>query len=323
LELPTGKADHTRQIDAVILSEDGLGIIDFKHALGEFTPSLDDRPWEYANGKTVASGSRNNPNPFRQMEGQREALYLKFAELVRHVNEAELPKPFREHATRKLKSKKSNKHFYHFDIAARCVLTGTRFDMPHYKREKHQRWFDIIWMEETPEFAKTLSFNKGLRLSQPLIRAVIDDLLGLSPWIELETLYRKPYGYLNRTDADMSVPLLSAMVTVGRSSDLDVRAPKERKHVSRRHAIIRQMPGGVILQDTDSTHGTWVNGVRLDSGIERRLVHNDTITFGRLIDGAPSVHSVQFRYVEAGQMEAFDVEETMGFPLDTSWFGEE
>lgn len=324
LDLPTGKADHTRQVDAVLLSEDGLGVLDFKHALGAFTPTLDDRPWVYATGKHVSSGSRKNANPFRQVEGQREAVYHKLLQLPDYMNAAELPKPLREHATRKLKSKKSNKNYYHFEVAGRCVLTGTHFDMPDYKKERHQRWFDIIWMDEVPRFAKTLSFNKGMRLSDKLIRTMVHDLFGLSPWIELESLYRKPYGYLQHTVTGRREPLLSAVVTIGRNPDLDIRTPLERKHVSRRHAVIRQTPNGAIIQDMNSTHGTWVNSQRVSPNTERPLRHNDTVTLGSMVDDAPSVFSMEFRYVDAGRADEPDLEETMGMPLDDNlWFPED
>ncbi len=312
LDLPTGKAEHTRQIDALILSEDGLGVIDFKNALAPFTPTLDEQPWKYENGKYVTSGSKNNPNPYHQMLGQREAVYMRLAQLTAHVNEAELPKPLREHCERKLKSKKSNKHFYHFEVAARCVLTGARFEIGEFKREKHQRWFDIMWLDETPDFAKSLSFNKGLTLSEKLIRTLIDDLFALSPWVELEGLYRKPYAYLKRLSDNRTDPLLSTIVTIGRSSDLDVRVMPEMKHVSRRHAIIRQTPDGSVIRDTDSTHGTWINDTQLETGGERPLKHNDLITFGRLKNGKASPYSVQFRYEDATRTELPELEETMG-----------
>lgn len=299
LELPTGHADHTRQIDALILSEDGLGVLDFKNAHAPFTPTLDERPWLYTNGKPVVSGSRKNANPYMQIVGQREAVYQKLTELPTYINESELPKPLREHAQRNLKRKKANKQFYHFEIAARCVLTGVRFEIPHYKRQSHQRWFDIMWLDEAPRFAKTLSFNKGLRLSPHLLRTIIHDLFAVSPWIELESLYRKPFAYLQRMDVETGTrePLLSTTVTLGRSTDLAVRIAPNNKHVSRNHARIRQTPDGAVIADLNSTNGTWVNGAQVIPGSERVLNHDDRITLGKMIDGQPSDQSVVFRYI--------------------------
>ena len=69
VQLPTGKRENKRQVDALLLSEDGMAILDFKNAHGAFVPSLDDRAWLYDNGKTVKSGTANNP--YRQLADAR------------------------------------------------------------------------------------------------------------------------------------------------------------------------------------------------------------------------------------------------------------
>ncbi|MCA9914360.1 MAG: FHA domain-containing protein [Anaerolineae bacterium] len=314
LSLPTGKADHTRQVDALILSEDGIGVLDFKNAHAPFVPTLDDRPWEYDNGKKVKAGS--SKNPFRQIEAQREAVYQMLTSLPLLINETQLPKPFVQHAGRNLKSKKSNKHFYHFEVPARVVLTGERFVIPEYKRESNQRWFDIIWMEECPQFTKTLSFNKGVTLSQDVIRVMIEKLFKMSPWIELESLYRKPYGYLAGDTLSSPLPLLLSSMSLGRRSDLAVRIPAERKHVSRRHATIRQTPHGAVIRDEGSTNGTWVNGVRLKKEGQCLLHHEDTIVLGKL-DTGNSAQNATFTYLQhlnsLQPMNLPEFEETVSF----------
>jgi len=293
LSLPTGKADHTRQVDALILSEDGIGVLDFKNAHAPFTPTLDDRPWEYDNGKKVKAGS--SKNPFRQIEAQRESLYLMLGNLPLMVDERTLPKPFVQHAGRNLKSKKSNKSFYHFEIPARIVLTGDHFEIPEFKRESNQRWFDIMWMEDCPQFAKSISFNKGVHLTQDVIRVIIDKLFNMSHWYEVESLYRKPYGYLSGDTLSSPLPLLLTSVGMGRHSDLAVRIPRERKHVSRQHATIMQTPKGVVIQDEGSTNGTWVNGVKLPKNGKHLLRHSDTIILGK-VESENSDQSASFTF---------------------------
>jgi len=314
LSLPTGKAKHVRQIDALLLSEDGIGVLDFKNAHASFTPSLDDRPWLYTNQKTVKAGKSDNP--FRQIEAQRYSVYLALQNLPQFIKHRPLPKPFLQHAQRSLKSRKSNKHFHHFEIAGRVVLTGKKFELPPFKREKHQRWFDIIWMDECADFAQSISFNKGMRLSPEVIRVMIDDLFMMSPWIELESLYRKPYAYLRFNDDSQPIPLLHTSATLGRSSDLAVRIDPNNKHISRRHAIIRQTPAGSIICDAGSTNGTWINGIRLQYGQEWRLHHEDVITLGKLQNNVPDAQSVQLVYLNhldsSSSANLPEFEETVG-----------
>lgn len=314
LSLSTGKADHTRQVDALLLSEDGIGVLDFKNAHAPFTPTLDDRPWEYVNGKKVKAGS--SKNPFRQIEAQREAVYLMLGNLPLLLDERKLPKPFIQHANRNLKSKKSNKSFYHFEIPARIVLTGERFEIPEFKRESNQRWFDIMWMEDCPQFTKSISFNKGVHLSPEVIRIIIDKLFDMSPWYEVESLYRKPYGYLSGDTLPSPLPLLLSSVSLGRRSDLAVRIPADRKHVSRRHATIKPTHNGAVIQDEGSTNGTWVNGERLPKNGKRLLHHDDRIVLGK-VESESSDQSATFTYWQhlnsLSPLNLPEFEETLSF----------
>jgi pSer/pThr/pTyr-binding forkhead associated (FHA) protein len=50
--------------------------------------------------------------------------------------------------------------------------------------------------------------------------------------------------------------------------------------VSRRHAIVRPVPGGVEIEDLHSANGTRVNGELIDGGV--RLASGDLITIGRV-----------------------------------------
>jgi hypothetical protein len=295
VQLLTGKRENKRQVDALLLSEDGMAILDFKNAHGSFVPSLDDRAWQYSNGKTVKSGTANNP--FRQLEAQRETVYQRMIELPKFFKPSQLPKPFQLHAGRNLNSSKVNKNFYHFDVPARLVLTGERFPIPEFKRENHQRWFDILWMEDIAQFMKTMSFNKGIRLSQDLLRVFVYELFGVSPWVEVESLYRKPFGYLSAASLPVPSPLLQASVTLGRNSNLAVFIAPENKEVSRTHAIIRQTPVGAVIRDAGSTNGTWLNGRKLGENEEAALKHNDVLILGKWSNGKAGEQSVEFRYL--------------------------
>jgi len=65
--------------------------------------------------------------------------------------------------------------------------------------------------------------------------------------------------------------------TIGRSVGCDLTLP--RSYVSRTHARITREAGELILEDTNSSHGTFVNGRRIT---RRTLRPQDTIRFGSL-----------------------------------------
>lgn len=65
-------------------------------------------------------------------------------------------------------------------------------------------------------------------------------------------------------------------VTVGRLSESDVVI--SNPYVSRRHATFQCRNGDFYIVDGGSTHGTFVNGVRIS---ERKLRHGDRISLGR------------------------------------------
>jgi pSer/pThr/pTyr-binding forkhead associated (FHA) protein len=63
---------------------------------------------------------------------------------------------------------------------------------------------------------------------------------------------------------------------VGRSRDADISVNSLR--LSRRHAVFRQRENLLLLEDLESTNGTFVNGQRI-SGITR-LFPGDVVTMG-------------------------------------------
>ena len=66
--------------------------------------------------------------------------------------------------------------------------------------------------------------------------------------------------------------------TIGRADcDVELSDPD----VSRRHAVVRRVDGGLALEDLDSTNGTFVNETRI-SGIAEIAV-GDRVRFGNTV----------------------------------------
>ena len=84
-------------------------------------------------------------------------------------------------------------------------------------------------------------------------------------------------------------------LTVGREPESAVMLPLDA--VSRRHALVKRHRRSIIVQDLDSTNGTYVNGERVDG--ERVLCHGDLVAFSTAIFKFLSGTSVEAAYHEA------------------------
>jgi serine phosphatase RsbU (regulator of sigma subunit) len=78
-------------------------------------------------------------------------------------------------------------------------------------------------------------------------------------------------------DGEHSFALETESVSIGRSPDQDLVL--KEAYVSRRHAIITKRNGHFELADQNSSHGTFLNGQRIE---QARLKSGDTLQFGSL-----------------------------------------
>mgnify|MGYP003976046057 FL=1 len=73
----------------------------------------------------------------------------------------------------------------------------------------------------------------------------------------------------------ISRPLVNREITIGRVDEADVSIPTNS--ISRMHARIFPHNEEFVIEDLDSTNGTYVNGVRINRCVLR---HNDLIRIG-------------------------------------------
>ena len=80
-------------------------------------------------------------------------------------------------------------------------------------------------------------------------------------------------GYAGRQDV-----LSKDRITFGRAADNDVRLSPQDVRASAHHAVLFVSDEGVVVEDLDSTNGTYVNGVRVHRA---RIQSGDVLQFGR------------------------------------------
>ncbi|MEW6279482.1 MAG: FHA domain-containing protein, partial [Candidatus Eremiobacterota bacterium] len=97
------------------------------------------------------------------------------------------------------------------------------------------------------------------------------------------------YGRLDPLAEGETYPLCLDTIRIGRASPADGIVPEidltphdRTGTVSRRHAVITREGEAVYVEDSGSVNGTFVNGARLASGVQRPLQHDDQVCFGAL-----------------------------------------
>jgi chromosome segregation ATPase len=87
----------------------------------------------------------------------------------------------------------------------------------------------------------------------------------------------EPTRMLVRTQGDTGiVHMLSRRTTLGRTPDNDIRIDED--FISRHHAVLLLSGGSTIVEDLNSTNGTYVNGERIN---RRALKEGELVTLGK------------------------------------------
>ncbi len=84
---------------------------------------------------------------------------------------------------------------------------------------------------------------------------------------------------------------LAQQLILGRYTDASQSPPRvdlspygaADKGVSRLHAAVRRIDGGLIVEDLNSSNGTWQNGIRLEPTVRYPLKSGDRLTLGQLV----------------------------------------
>lgn len=116
----------------------------------------------------------------------------------------------------------------------------------------------------------------------------------------------KPSGKLVSSDGMLEFPLKTDENSVGRENT-DVLL--SHSTVSRKHAKIIVENGGVFVEDTGSTNGTFVAGARIEPGVKTAIKDGAEITFGSM--------TLKFVAPEPVEEEPIDSDHDLDLPQET------
>ncbi len=269
---------ETPPIDVVIISNNGMGIVDLKDYSSQ-VGGKDNAPWfifDKQGNPTTQLKSGVHLNPFEQVKTYRKRVYGRLRGFVEQNPKLMPPWLIRDS----------------YGIQGAVVFTAQKFDITRIIIDPSvgRPWFSLKWLDEISEWAYSLEFGRGHKLTRTQIETLATKFLGTEPWVEIEGHLesKDPYGYLwVIVDGKEAWPLILDQdeMIVGRSPDVSLMLdPSSYPLVSRQHAVIRRSANTVIITDIESKHGTWVNGERTNHISGQSLKNGDRVILGTLND---------------------------------------
>lgn len=293
-------------IDLVVVTNYGIGVIDMKEFSADIQGDTEGE-WHYVSPQNVSIGTvkagANYPNPFHQVRDYRRRLVRSLTTTAQSGTRG-LPRWLGDHT---------------WYASATVQMTGPKVSTKGVIIDPKQSkpWFTITHLDEITDWVHSLAFGHNNQLSSAGIKFLAETIFGASRWLEIEGHFtkREPYGRLFLVDDDGAlVPpgytLESEEITIGRDPLCEIAVEGGATRVSRRHALLhyRTEKRRVYLSDNDSKHGTYLNGKRLEVGMEEVVVTGSRITLGPIgDDGRPGQGACCFVYRRA---QAEDVPST-------------
>jgi len=283
---------HSPNIDILVVSERGIGLVEMKAHHGKITVDAED-VW-FADGERMAGykvipGRELSPstylNPHHQVQGHGDRLL----EMLRLAIREEYPGLTR--------GKRRNLRMQ------TCVcftnpeadLSELRKIYPEWNRGRLRPWesdFSVITPEEIPEWISSLRFEVKTLDSPPYFPFRLDpakehsmlmQLFDVERWKSVERMLPvNRYGKLQQFRGDRTVAnysLWEEETFLGRDPlKCTIVVPEQCTKVSRMHAVIRRELEGIILEDLNSHNGTFLNGTRISGKVV--LADKDSFVLG-------------------------------------------
>jgi GNAT superfamily N-acetyltransferase len=283
---------HSPNIDLLVLSERGIGIVEMKAHHGRIV--YGEEEYWLADGRKMV-GYREIPgkerpassyrNPHGQVQGHGTRLMEKLLPWMR----AEYPVLSR--GKRRSLRLQTSVCFTNPE----ADLTEMRPGLAGWNDGKLKHWesdFTLTTPDDIPEWISTLRFEvkvvdtppyNPFRLEPARMRPMLHALFPVERWTGVEnTLPVTRYGRLDRIGPGgpvASFSLWEEETFIGRDHlRCTIVVPQTCSRVSRVHAVLRRGPEGAVLEDLDSNNGTFLDGVRLTG--KTRLVDGAVVSLG-------------------------------------------
>ena len=258
---------HRPSADLVVLSELGLGVIELKHTTGRLT--VVDDGW-FGGGRAIKAGTAYH-NPHDQA--------MDYARRMRNDLLSRLAE-FWETSPREITDALRIQYAVCFTNPAMLIPAETKEQLERSANASGRRPgnFAILVPREVPAWVASLRFgveqdqskqHVPFRLGARHIAALVGGYFKGSEWTEIRNLMPtgQPYAYLTLQQPgrpSQLFPLRVTDTTLGRDGTLcTLLIPETFKRVSRTHARLTRVAHAVVLSDLESSHGCFIDGVRV------------------------------------------------------------
>ncbi len=268
---------HSPNIDLLVISERGIGLLEMKGHRGTILIDPDDH-W-LADGQMMlgykAIPGRDRPassylNPHDQVQGHGDRLLERLVPVVREQY-PELTRGKRRGLRLQTCVCFTNPE------ADLCEMRKT---VPVWSRGRLKYWesdFSVISADEVPEWISTLRFEVKqvdsppyypFRLDPSKQQPLLTQLFAVERWKTVERILPvNRYGRLQQMREDRTVATYSLWeeeTFLGRDHlKCTIVVPQHYTKVSRMHAVIRRELTGIVLEDLSSHNGTFLDGRRV------------------------------------------------------------
>jgi hypothetical protein len=317
---------HAPNIDLLVLSERGIGIVELKAHHGRIVYGEED--YWLADGKKMV-GYREIPgkvrpassyrNPHGQVQGHGTQLMEKLVPLLRTEY------PVLTRGKRRSLRLQTSVCFTNPE----ADLAEMRPGLAAWNAGRLKYWesdFSLTTPEEIPDWISTLRFEvkeidsppyNPFRLEPEKMRPLLQALFPVDRWTNVESaLPVARFGRLDQVGVEGPVAAFSLWeeeTFIGRDHlRCTIVVPQACSRVSRVHAVVRREPAGAVLEDLESNNGTFVDGVRVAG--KTRLPDGAVISLGG--SGTSGKECVYLYRAIARREEEFDTTEDGTTPVD-------
>ncbi len=269
---------HSPNIDLLVISERGIGLLEMKAHHGTITVDTEDH-WLAEGQKMLgykAVTGRERPgssylNPHAQVQGHGDRLQERLLPIIREQY------PELTRGKRRNLRMQSCVCFTNPEVD----ISGMRKTVPEWSRGRLKSWesdFSVIVPAEVPEWISSLRFEVKqqdippyypFRLDPAKQRPLLTQLFEVDRWRAVERMLPiHRFGRLQQMRDARTVAAFSLWeeeTFLGRDHlKCTIVVPQAYTKVSRVHAVIRREAGGIVLEDLHSHNGTFLDGRRIE-----------------------------------------------------------
>lgn len=257
-QTPSLKAYNLPQLDAILLNEKLVALLEFKNYHDPvIAETLRGNWYHLRQGKRHLIRGGRSKNPYYQVENARTRWYRYFKKQLAHLTNAGQPLSI------------NLDHLHSFLLFHPTLHPKSRIARPD---DQADYWLKIGSINSL----NTLSFlmqTRGLQLTEFLQQRFVHEVLFANPWLGLQNLVNEVVGNLHVIEPENGrfvYPLHHfGDFTIGRSLTRDHNVDKRLTLISAVHAMVTVTHSDgqnvVKLYDLGSTNGTFVNGERVGS----------------------------------------------------------